>query len=144
MLRFFLNRSYLLQAPVVRQATMAYYSRSMRGVATVGWLAGPFRKMEDWVTAGHMLARFWLVLTKRGGCLHPFGSVITNVRSHRLMADRLAESEAGDRTVWLLLRLGYSEEPARSKRLEVADLLMAGENQPDVRLTNKALGLSLR
>jgi hypothetical protein len=124
LLRFFLNRSYLLEAPVVRQATMAYYARSMRGVATVGWLAGPFMKVADWVTAGHMLARFWLVLTKHGGCLHPFGSVITNERSHRRMAERLAESEEGDRMVWLLLRLGYSAEPPRSKRLEAADLLI--------------------
>jgi len=130
LLRFFLNRTYLLELPVVKQATMAYYSRSMTGVATVGWLAGPFLKTADWVSAGHMLARFWLVLTKHGGCLHPFGSVITNLRSHHQMAERLAESEEGDRFVWLLLRLGYSQEPPRSKRLAVADLLMAVEDQP--------------
>lgn len=124
LLRFFLNRTYLLQMPGIRQATMAYYSRSMTGVATVGWLAGPFTDTADWETAGHLLARFWLILTRHGGSLHPFGSVITNVRSHKRMAERLAESEADGRLVWLLLRLGYSQEPPRSKRLAVADLLM--------------------
>jgi len=126
LLRFFLDRTYLLEAPGIRQAAMAFYSRSLRGVATVGWLTGPFGNGEDWVAAGHMLARFWLVLTRHGGWLHPFGSVITNARSHRRMAERLSESEEGDREVWLLLRLGYSAEPPRSKRLEVADLLIGG------------------
>jgi len=52
--------------------------------------------------------------------------VITNARSHRRMAERLSESEEGHREVWLLLRLGYSAEPPRSKRLEVSDLLIGG------------------
>ena len=124
-LRFFLHRTYLLRMPFIGKATMSYYSRNLRGVATVGWLAGPFTEVADWVTAGQMLARFWLILTKHGAVLHPFGSVITNERSHRLMSERLAEEEGNGRMVWLLLRLGYSTEPPRSKRLAASDLLMA-------------------
>jgi len=124
LLRFVLNRSYLLHLPLVRQAAMSAYSQTMTGVATVGWVMGPFATFSDWLMAGHMLARFWLLLTKHRGYLHPFGSVITNDVSHRQMLERLGEIETDTRLVWLLLRLGYSKEPPRSKRLPVGDLLL--------------------
>jgi hypothetical protein len=94
------------------------YLRGMRGTATVGWIAGPWSTKDDWYSAGRMLLRFWLALTRHGLHLQPFGSVITNPTAHARLDERLA-SEGHE--VWLLLR--YGAEPPRSARLPVEAML---------------------
>jgi nitroreductase len=96
------------------------YLRQMRGTATVGWIAGPWATKEDWYTAGRMLLRFWLTLTRHGLDLQPFGSVITNPTAHARLDERLANERE---EVWLLLRIGYGAEPPRSARLPLEAVL---------------------
>jgi hypothetical protein len=96
----------------------------MRGVRTVGWLTGPFSTPEEAFHAGRMLARVWLTLTAHGIYLHPFGSVITNKRANARLRERIGVDDAHG-TPWLLVRLGRSEEPPRSLRLETDALLAA-------------------
>jgi nitroreductase len=118
----FLDRHRLCEPRLIRALLTRIYLRSMRGTATVGWIAGPWRTPPEWLDAGRMLMRFWLALTAHGLYLQPFGSVITNPRSHARLAEHLSvEEDEGE--IWLLLRLGYSTEPPRSARRPAAEIL---------------------
>lgn len=123
LLRIFFRAHRLLALPVARGAVRRLYRRTMRGTRTIAWLHGPFDEPHDWFQAGRMLQRLWLTLTKHGVRLHPFGSIVTNPsangRAHELLA-----LEPGLGTFWLALRLGYSDEPPRSHRLEPERLLV--------------------
>jgi hypothetical protein len=113
----------LLELPGPRHLLHRLYFRTMRGTRTIGWFTGPFATGDDWLVAGRMLGRAWLVLTQHGVRLHPFGSIITNERANgRLQARIGAESRGG--TTWLIARMGYSAEPARSQRLRVEELVL--------------------
>lgn len=102
------------------------YLRSMRGVCQLAWITGPFDTNPGRVAAGRLLIRLWLRLTAEGAVMHPFGSVITNRRSHRRFVDTVGE-RAADGTTWMLMRVGYSATPPRSHRLPPARLLLEEE-----------------
>ena len=89
----------------------------MAGTRTVGWWSGPFEKPEDWTRTGHMLATSWLELTRLGVNIHPFGSIITNPKAYALLEEKLGGSVPAGR-IWLIIRLGRSDEPPRSHRIE--------------------------
>jgi hypothetical protein len=93
---------------------------SVRGTATVAWLAGPFETAEDWLSAGRALCRTWLEITADGIYLQPLGSVIDEALLH----DRLNPDRRG--SVWMAVRMGTGPEPARSHRLPAERLLTAG------------------
>ena len=119
----FVHARWLFELPGVKQLIRRLYLRTMRGVRTVGWLIGPFGTPDEAFRAGRMLARIWLTLTADGIYLHPFGSVITNPRANARLKERIhLEDEHG--IPWLVVRLGRSEQPPRSVRLE-ADALLA-------------------
>lgn len=122
LISLFLDRHRLCEPRLVRAVLTRIYLRSMRGTATVGWIAGPWRTPPEWLDAGRMLMRFWLALTAHGLYLQPFGSVITNSRSHARLAEHLSVDEDGGE-IWLLLRLGFSAEPPRSARRPAAEVV---------------------
>jgi hypothetical protein len=97
--------------------------RGMRGTRTVAWWSGPFRTPADWLATGRILAHTWLELTRRGIQLHPFGSVVTNPRAHAQLVERIGVTE-GDNQLWLLVRLGRSDTPPRSHRIDTARLFI--------------------
>ncbi len=115
LMRLVMGNYWLWQMPMLSTVMRRVYLSSMRGVAQVAWLKGPFAGERDYINAGRMLLRMWLVFTKHGVYLHPFGSVITNPRAHQELVKLVGEQEDGD-MVWLLFRLGYSEQPALSHR----------------------------
>jgi hypothetical protein len=118
----FFFRHGLFRPRPVRALVRRLYLRTMRGTATVGWLRGPFQTPTDCFAAGRMLLRLWLELTRHGLVLHPFGSVITNERAHDRLTERL-ELEENERELWLVLRLGRSEEPPSSSLLPAERLI---------------------
>jgi nitroreductase len=122
LIRLFFERHRLCEPRLVRAVLKRIYLRSTAGTATVGWLGGPWKTPPEWLAAGRMLMRFWLTLTAHGLYLHPFGSVITNPRSHARLAERLAVDERHGE-IWLLLRIGYSAEPPRSARRPAAEIV---------------------
>jgi hypothetical protein len=124
LMRQFVVRNWLFTLAGVFQMVRAFYVRSMRGTRTVAWLSGPFEVHEDWVNAGRMMARLWLTMTKHGVYLHPFGSVITNPKSHALMAEHFANADR-QHDLWMLVRLGHSELPPQAKRIPLAQLLVS-------------------
>lgn len=98
-------------------------NRSMTGTGNLAWISGPFATRNDWVNAGTMLQRMWLEITKHNVYMHPFGPVITTLKSHEMFARRINYS--GDISeLWFLVRLGYSSEPPRSFRLEAKDIFI--------------------
>jgi hypothetical protein len=122
-LRIFFKNHRLLNLPLVNPALKRYYLQTMRGTKTVGWLSGPFKTPADWLNAGHMLGRIWLKMTEEGIYLHPFGSTITNKRAHQRLLEKFSVDESTN-TMWLIMRLGHSDLPPRSARLEAADILI--------------------
>lgn len=126
-----LLRSFFLQhrfwtLPGVRAVVGAVYGATMKGIGTIGWLRGRYATREDWVAAGQVMIRLWLMLTRAGLEWHPYGSVITSETARTNMVRYLElPAEAGEEDmVWLLLRLGTSPRPPLSHRLPVADILL--------------------
>lgn len=98
--------------------------RGMRGSRTVAWWSGPFATPADWRAAGRALGAQWLVLTRHGIGVHPFGSVITNPEAYTALVTKLARAPQ-DAPLWLLARLGRSETPPRSLRRDERSLFLA-------------------
>jgi hypothetical protein len=121
--RFF-NHHASFDHGLVKKAIDRYYQHSLSGTRTVGWIQGSFTSSEDCISNGRMMARIWLTMAKYNVYLHPFGSVITNPRSHEMLKEKLNTSEEENK-LWLLMRLGYSEEPERSFRLETHQILIS-------------------
>lgn len=97
--------------------------RGMRGTRTVAWWSGGFSTPQDFITTGRVLSRTWLELARRGVQMHPFGSVVTNERAHEAFRAQLG-ANAPAQSIWLLARLGYSEQPPRSHRLDTTDIFL--------------------
>jgi hypothetical protein len=128
MMRLFFKRNWLFQIPGVHQLCKWAYRRSMRGTRTVAWISGKFQEQPDCLVAGRALARLWLTMTKHGVYLHPFGSVITNHRSHQAMEEHFANAERRH-PLWLLVRLGHSDLPPRAFRLPLDELIIPSRQE---------------
>lgn len=120
----FFFHSERFRSPWKRRVIGSVYRRSMRGTTTIAWLHGPFGNRTEWLQAGAMLQRLWLAMTQHGVYLHPFGSVVTNALAHEKFQQKI-NTPATAQPLWLLVRMGYSQEPPRSLRLTVNDILLA-------------------
>lgn len=126
LLKGFMSAHSLLAAPGIRRLARWVYMRTMRGIATVGWLQGDFVDAEDWTRAGHLMMRLWLILTREGIWWQPYGSVITTDVARSRMVERfgMREGDGGRDMVWLLVRMGYSaHEPVASHRLPLQEVV---------------------
>lgn len=100
-----------------------YYKTSFNGTATIGWFSGDFTDTADWLNAGKMLGRNWLLITKENAYIQPFGSLITNVSAYKKINEKL--DTANDyRKIWMVFRIGYSKEPTRSFRLTTNEIII--------------------
>ncbi|MBA2589226.1 MAG: hypothetical protein H0U98_11465 [Alphaproteobacteria bacterium] len=129
-----LLRSFFLQhgiwtRPLIRDLVGAVYGATMKGIGTIGWLRGRYVTSRDWVDAGTVMIRLWLLLTQHGYYWHPYGSVITSEAARLNMIDYLSlpEEKGGEDMVWLLLRLGRSNSPPRSNRLPLEEIILCAE-----------------
>jgi hypothetical protein len=113
-------------AVLARRARLA----TSAGTPRVAWVRGPLGSPQEAVTAGRLLLRVWLLLTAHGVELHPYGSVVTSEHALPLFHEAVGETAGagGDDGpgAWLVLRLGYSAEPARSLRRPVAVSVLKG------------------
>ncbi|CAN5195452.1 hypothetical protein BH11CYA1_BH11CYA1_23670 [soil metagenome] len=124
LMRLFVKQNWIFRLPGIYHITRALYIRSMKGTRTVSWISGPFVNQQECDNTGRMLGRLWLTMTKAGVYLHPFGSVITNAKAHKVMADHFQNADRKD-DLWLLLRLGHSDLPPSAQRLTLDQLLVA-------------------
>ena len=123
LLRVLMGNYWIWNVPVVSSMLKRIYMRSMRGVNQLVWIKGPFSDEREYTEAGRLMLRLWLLFTRHGLVLHPFGSVITNPRAHRELVDAVDEEEGTD-MIWMLFRLGYSRQPPVSHRRELAELVL--------------------
>lgn len=115
-LRFAMEHRGLWEAPGVGGVFKRVYLSTMRGVRQLGWLEGPFSTPAEYVEAGRVFMRVWLDFTARGIALHPFGTVITNPRSHAAFVERAGVDESDGRMAWMLFRFGHSAPPPLAHR----------------------------
>ena len=133
MLRLFFLQRWLLTIPLVKLLIKRFYYHTQRGTTTVAWLTGPMHGQSDWINAGQMLCRMWLIMTREEVYLHPFGSIITNPVAHARLDAHLKEhlslpaTSKGSDPLWFVLRMGYSDLPPKSKRLDPEQLLVERE-----------------
>ncbi|GAA4893733.1 hypothetical protein [Actinomycetospora straminea] len=124
LLRIAMRHRWLWDLPVVGGLFRRVYLNTMRGVRELGWLTGPFVGPADHVEAGRCFLRVWLAFTRHGVHLHPFGTVITNPRSHAAFVERTGIEESGGRMAWMLFRYGTGEAPPRSWRRGLEAMLL--------------------
>lgn len=122
---FFVNHRFWT-LPIIRSIVGTVYGASMKGIGTIGWLRGPYVTNADWVHAGKVMFRLWLIVTKHGYYWHPYGSVITSedARLNMLRYFGLGSEDDGKKMVWLLLRLGKSAPPPLSLRLPFEEIIL--------------------
>jgi hypothetical protein len=122
---FFLNHKFWTM-PGIRSVVGTVYGSTMQGIGTIGWLRGRYVSIEDWVAAGKVMIRLWLLLTQHGYYWHPYGSVITSEKARRNMIEYLdvPDEAGGEQMVWLLLRMGRSSKPPVSKRLPLEEIVL--------------------
>lgn len=99
------------------------YRASFKGTATICWFGGKFDNTGDWLQAGRMLARNWLLITKEQAYIHPFGSLITNKEAYEKINKKFTQPKEGKK-IWFVFRAGYSSEPTRSFRLNTEDIII--------------------
>jgi hypothetical protein len=119
-LRVAMGHRGLWTAPVVGDAVRRVYLGTMRGVRQLAWLEGPFAGPADHVEAGRAFLEVWLELSRHGVALHPFGTVITNPRSHAAFVRAVDVDEDAGRMAWMLFRLGRSAPPPVAHRRPAA------------------------
>ncbi len=127
-LRFAMRNRGLWDAPVVGALIRRIYLNTMRGVRQLGWLEGPFDGPADYVAAGRTFMKVWLGFTRRNVYLHPFGTVITNPRSHAEFVKAAGIDESDGRMAWMLFRFGHSAlPPVAHRRPASAMILLPGQ-----------------
>lgn len=126
-LRVAMGRRGLWEAPVIGPVIKRVYLNTMRGVRQLGWLEGPFDGPGDYIEAGRTFMRVWLELHRHGVVLHPFGTVITNPRSHEQFAQIVDAREGDGRMAWMLFRFGYSKTPPYAHRRSPELMLVTEE-----------------
>ena len=113
------NLPKLLLLPVSGQIMAGVYRRQIGEVPMLGIISGGFWKPADGVDAGRFLMRFWLETARQRLYIHPYGNLVTN---HE--AAKAVEQELGIKDVWLIFKIGHSDEPPKSHRLPVEKILV--------------------
>ena len=109
----------LLLLPGARSLLSRTYRSQLGLVPTIGMLAGDFWQPESAIKTGRFLMRFWLETARHDLYIHPYGNMVTNKKAARWMLD---ETKVPD--IWLVFKIGYSDEPPKSYRRPVEDILL--------------------
>lgn len=123
LLKAFVKLHALWKLPILSTVAQNAYLSTMQGVTQIAWLTTKFETNQDYVRSGRAFIRIWLIFTQKGVALHPFGSVITNQRAHKEFCDIVGENEQNG-MAWMLLRIGYSQEPPKSWRRELDEFVL--------------------
>ncbi len=99
------------------------YKNSFKGTSTICWFGGNFENTNDWLQAGRMFARNWLLLTQENAYLQPFGSLITNENAFKKINEKFTQPSE-NKKIWMVFRAGYSNEPSKSYRLSTDEIII--------------------
>lgn len=109
----------LMKFPLTRPILKKIYRTQLGTVPTIGILAGPFWEPASAFETGRFLMRFWLECAKRNLYFHPYGNLVTNQR-----AGEWCLREMGISDIWLIFKIGFSQEPPQSYRRHVEEVLL--------------------
>jgi|SRR5215831_2355639 len=109
----------LLLIPGLRSLFVRKYRKQTGVVPTLGMLAGDFWQPAQAIQAGRFLMRFWLETARQNLYIHPYGNLVTNQQAARWM---LAETKIPN--IWLVFKIGFSDEPPKSYRRPVEEVLI--------------------
>jgi hypothetical protein len=110
----------LLQVSLFRPLFEKQYRAQAGVVPTIGMLAGDFWQPDAALNTGRFLMRFWFETAMHGLYIHPYGNLVTNKKA----ADWCRE-QIGVDGIWLIFKIGFSEEPPKSHRRSVEEVLVA-------------------
>ena len=108
-----------LLLPGLRALLAKRYRRQAGPIPTLGILAGDFWQAASAFRTGRLLMRFWLETARHDLYIHPFGNLVTNKQAAQWM---LAKMKIPD--IWLVFKIGYSDEPPKSHRRSVEEILL--------------------
>jgi nitroreductase len=109
----------LLLIPGVCSLLAKKYRKQTGNVPTIGMLAGDFWQPSSAIKTGRFLMRFWLETARHNLYIHPYGNLVTNKQAAQWM---LTETKIPD--IWLVFKIGYSDEPPKSYRRSVEEILL--------------------
>jgi nitroreductase len=95
------------------------YRRQLGIVPTIGMLAGDFFRVSSAFETGRFLIRFWLETARLGLYIHPYGNLVTNPSAAHWLAEITNLKD-----IWLIFKIGHSEEPPKSYRRALADVMV--------------------
>lgn len=113
------NMPKLLLLPVARQIMARVYRKQIGEVPVLGLISGKFWKPADSIDAGRFLMRFWLETARQDLYIHPYGNLVTNRETASAVEKELAVKD-----IWLIFKIGYSDEPPKSHRLPLEKVLL--------------------
>lgn len=116
LLHFAMKHRAMWSLPIIGGVIRNVYLRTMKGVRQLGWIEGPFATTKEYIEAGRTFMKIWIYLTQQHVYIHPFGTVITNPRSHKQFVAKAHIHENDTSMAWMLFRFGYSKEPLKAFR----------------------------
>ncbi|MBC7512196.1 hypothetical protein H7142_00870 [Candidatus Saccharibacteria bacterium] len=127
LLHFSMRHRGMWSLPIVGDVIRWAYLRTMKGVSQIGWIEGPFARPGDYISAGRTFMKLWIELTLQGVYIHPFGTVITNPKSHAKFVQKAGITERDGHMAWMLFRFGYSKQPPQAfKRMSESMIVNGG------------------
>jgi hypothetical protein len=124
LLKFAMSNRWLWNYPVVGTIIRGVYLNTMNGVRQLGWLEGKFDGPIDYIESGRCFMKIWILFTENDVYLHPFGTVITNPRSHKKFIELTNIKEDKNSMAWMLFRFGYSKVPPRAWHRDPATIII--------------------
>ena len=109
----------LLQLPLTKDVLGKIYRSQLGLVPTIGMLAGEFWAPESAFADGRFLMQFWLATAEHNLYIHPYGNLVTNKKAAAWLLN-----ETGVPEIWLIFKIGYSDEPPKSYRRSVKEILL--------------------
>jgi nitroreductase len=105
--------------PLTRGFIRWMYRQQLGRVSHIGVISGPFFNDGASVRAGAFLMQFWLELSRHKLVIHPFGNLVTNSQAHACLRQLTSIED-----VWLVFRIGYTDEPPQSFRRPLTEVLI--------------------
>ncbi len=124
LLHFAMKHRNLWRLPIIGALFRWVYLRTMTGVRQLGWLKGKFVTNHDYVRAGQCFMNIWMECTAHNVYLHPYGTVITNPKSHKAFVEVAQIKESDEVMAWMLFRFGYSKQPPHSYRRPADNMIV--------------------
>ncbi len=118
-LRLMRQLPQIMSWPLTRGLIRWAYRQQLGKVSQIGVIGGSFFKDAAAVSAGVFLMQFWLELSRQKLFIHPFGNLVTNPQAKA----RVRELTSID-DIWLVFRIGYTEEPPQSFRRPLNEVLI--------------------